>query len=160
VIGSGGYLLHAWDYLGNEPAGFPKQTGGWIIASAGVGDFDGDGRFDVTVSTRDGWLFAWKTEASVKNLFEWNGFGHNPTKTGNYEDDPTPFAPWKDEVVEPGPEQAEVAEEVEPAPEDASGDTNEAEPPPKKKDDGCAGGGGLPLFGLLLLAVGARRVRA
>lgn len=157
VIGSGGYLLHAWNYLGNEPANFPKQTGGWIIASAGVGDFDGDGKFDVSVSTRDGWLFAWKTDASVKNNFQWNGFGHNPMKTGNYEDDPTPFAVWTNdpvEPVEPGPEQAEVAEVVE-NDTDTSDDTG-AETS-KKKDDGC-GGGGLSALGLLgLLAVVRKR---
>ena len=33
IIGSGGYLVHAFNYRGEEPAGWPKQTGGWIIAS-------------------------------------------------------------------------------------------------------------------------------
>lgn len=151
VIGSGGYLLHAWDYLGNQPPNFPKQTGGWIIASAGVGDFDGDGKFDVSVSTRDGWLFAWKTDASVQNNFQWNGFGHNPMKTGNYEDDPTPFAVWTTDPVEPtepGPEAVEVEDVVE-QDTDTSDDTG-AETS-KKKDDGCAGGGleWLSMFGLL-----------
>ncbi len=150
VIGSGGYLLHAWDYLGAEPANFPKQTGGWIIASAGVGDFDGDGKFDVTVSTRDGWLFAWKTEASVKNLFEWNGFGHNPMKTGNYEDDPTPYKVWTNDPVEPGPEQVEVAEPMPDADPDVSDDTT-AEAVKPKKDDGCAGGGLSGLLGVVAL---------
>ncbi len=164
VIGSGGYLLHAWDYLGNEPTGFPKQTGGWIIASAGIGDFDGDGLFDVSVSTRDGWLFAWKTEGSVRSKFEWNGFGHNPTKTGNYEDDPTPFAPWKDGTVEPGPEPS-----PEESPEEAEGEDTTATPDtsaeaetdtPKKKDDGCAGGGaGSALAGLVALAAMVARRR-
>jgi len=171
VIGSGGYLLHAWDYLGNEPEGFPKQTGGWIIASAGVGDFDGDGLFDVTVSTRDGWLFAWRTQGKVTSIFEWNGFGHDPMKTGNYELDPVPFRPWESGAVEPGPEPSpeESPEVVEPeddvtSPDTVdSGDTGtaaEAEKP-KAKDGGCAGGGleGLSLFGLGLVAL-RRRSRA
>lgn len=168
VIGSGGYLLHAWDYLGNEPAGFPKQTGGWIIASAGVGDFDGDGLFDVTVSTRDGWLFAWRTEGKVTSIFEWNGFGHDPMKTGNYELDPVPFRPWEGGTVEPGPEPSpeespEVVEQEDDvtAPDTIdSGDTGtaaEAEKP-KAKDDGCAGGG-MEVLSLVGLALVLRRRR-
>ena len=169
VIGSGGYLLHAWDYLGNEPDGFPKQTGGWIIASPSIGDFDGDGKFDVTISTRDGWLFAWRTQGSVNSIYEWNGFGHDPMKTGNYENDPTPFAPWDDapvEPTEPGPEPTpdepaeEQAEVAEPNP-----DTTVSEPAvetdtPKKKDGGCTGGdleGLLALVGAAMVLVRRRR---
>ena len=65
IIGSGGYFVHAFNYLGEEPAGWPKQTGGWIIASAAVGDFDGDEKFEVAISTRAGWLFMWHTEGQA-----------------------------------------------------------------------------------------------
>lgn len=164
VIGSGGYLVHAWNYLGEEPAGFPKQTGGWIIASAGVGDFDGDGKFDVTVSTRDGWLFAWKTEGKVGSIFEWNGFGHDPMKTGNYENDPTPFATWdtgpvaepdaNPEVAEEGPDTTDTS-----SPNDTSAEL-ETDTGKGKKDDGCVGGGLnalVALGGLAALALRRRR---
>ncbi|MFO0745622.1 MAG: S8 family serine peptidase [Myxococcota bacterium] len=160
IIGSGGYLVHAWDYLGREPAGWPKQTGGWVIASAAVGDFDGDEKLDVGISTRDGWLFVWKTQGSVHNLFEWNGFSHDPMHTGNYENDPTPYQTWSDSpVVEPDPGPEPVAE----APVEVDSDTGSAaeaeaqvETTPAKKDSGCstgdASGLALALVGLALVA--------
>ena len=173
VIGSGGYLVHAWNYLGVEPAGFPKQTGGWIIASAAVGDFDGDNLFDLAISTRDGWLFAWKTTGSTASLFEWNGFGANPHHTGNYEDDPTPYQTWTTTVTETGPEaEAEAGPETGPevsaeAAAEATAETGvvadpeadttvadtsaaEAEKATAAKDSGCAGGGDEALGGALL----------
>lgn len=163
VVGSGGYLVHAWDRNGDEPAGWPKQTGGWIIASAAVGDFDGDAKFDVAVSTRDGWLFVWKTQGSVKNVFEWAGFGHNPHHTGNYEDDPTPYQVWDDgPVVNPDPDQnpevsPEVSEETATATATAEADN---EVSGGKGDDGCAGGGvgaSFAFVGLALMALRRRR---
>jgi hypothetical protein len=99
IIGSGGYLVHAFNYKGEEPPGWPKQTGGWIIASVAVGEFDGDGLFEVAVTTRDGWLYVWETEGKVTNLFDWNGFGHDPHNTNNFETDPTPYKPWSDKIA-------------------------------------------------------------
>ena len=43
LLGSGGYLLHAFQRGGGEAAGFPKFTGGWIFSAPAVGDLDGDG---------------------------------------------------------------------------------------------------------------------
>ena len=105
VVGSGGYLMRAWNYLGVEPAGWPKQTGGWIIASAAVGDFDGDQLFEVAVTTRDGWIFVWETPGQAgQSIYEWNGFAHDPHNTGNYELPATPYKTWSGEVsVEPDP---------------------------------------------------------
>ncbi len=42
LAGSSGYRLHALGESGREPAGWPKQTGGWLIAAPAVGDVDGD----------------------------------------------------------------------------------------------------------------------
>jgi len=61
LMGSGGYLLHAFRGAGGEAAGFPKFTGGWIFSAPATGDFDGDGRTDVVAVTREGYLFAWDT---------------------------------------------------------------------------------------------------
>ncbi len=62
LMGSGGYLLHAFRSAGGEAAGFPKFTGGWIFSEPATGDLDGDGRIEVVTVTREGWLFAWETE--------------------------------------------------------------------------------------------------
>jgi hypothetical protein len=60
LMGSGGYLLHAFDRSGGEAEGFPKFTGGWVFSAPGVGDLDGDGRPDLFAVTREGYLFAWE----------------------------------------------------------------------------------------------------
>lgn len=60
LMGSGGYLLHAFQRDGDEAAGFPKFTGGWVFSQPAVGDLDGDGRRELVTVTREGYLFAWK----------------------------------------------------------------------------------------------------
>ena len=60
LMGSGGYLLHAFKRSGGEAAGFPKFTGGWIFSAPAVGDLDGDGRADLVSVTREGYLFCWE----------------------------------------------------------------------------------------------------
>ena len=161
IVGSGGYLVHAWNYQGVEPAGWPKQTGGWIIASVGIGDFDGDGLFDAAVSTRNGWLYVWRTQGAVQSIFEWNGFGANPHNTNNYEDDPTPYQVW-DDKVEPPADEDPVAD-GDPAtdtvdspdtetPQDAT-DTTDAGKKPSSDDDCAAGSSGAASAWLLLALV-------
>lgn len=169
IVGSGGYLVQAWNYKGEKPAGFPKQTGGWIIATPAIGDFDGDGKYELAISTRDGWLYAWELEGEVGGVFEWNGFGANPHRTGNYEDPATPYAPWANTPVEPnpepGPEEApEETPDVGPG-EDVNGaDVAELEPPKASGGCGsCAGGEGAGpgawlVLGALLFVARRRRV--
>jgi hypothetical protein len=60
LMGSGGYLLHAFARGGGEPMAFPKFTGGWIFSAPAVGDLEGDGRLDLVAVTREGYLFAWE----------------------------------------------------------------------------------------------------
>jgi hypothetical protein len=60
LMGSGGYLLHAFRRTGGDAEGFPKFTGGWIFSEPAVGDLDGDGRLDLVSVTREGYLFAWE----------------------------------------------------------------------------------------------------
>lgn len=145
VAGSAGYLLHAWNYLGAEPEGFPKYTNGWLLASAGVGDIDGDGTWDVAVGSRDGYMFAWKTKGKVACAArEWGFYGHDLHNTNNYHSpiDPYSTAPKCDKK-------------------------DGAKDEPAKDDGGCSAGGrsggALPLgiAGLLcLLAIIARRREA
>ncbi len=164
LIGSGGYFVHAFNYKGEEPAGWPKQTGGWIIASAAVGDFNGDGLFEVAITTRDGWLYVWKTPGeAATSIYEWNGFGHDPHNTNNYETDPVPYRTWTKGST-PGPEpQPEAAGDTGTEPDagsttgpDASEETDAGSTPPKKDDGGCGaapGSGAQGLLGLLLALI-------
>jgi len=60
LMGSGGYLLHAFRPKGGEAKGFPKFTGGWIFSAPVAGDLDGDGQDEILAVTREGYLFAWR----------------------------------------------------------------------------------------------------
>ena len=82
--GSGGYLVHAFDACGREAAGFPKNTGQWVLATTAIGDVDGDKKLDVVVGTRDGWLYAWKTEGTTDGVIQWESWHHDNQNTGNY----------------------------------------------------------------------------
>ncbi|HXV77895.1 MAG TPA: FG-GAP-like repeat-containing protein, partial [Candidatus Polarisedimenticolaceae bacterium] len=66
LVGSGGYLLHAFAAGGGEAPGFPKFTGGWLFSDAAVGDLDGDGVSELVSVTREGYLFAWQLAAAAR----------------------------------------------------------------------------------------------
>jgi hypothetical protein len=86
ITGTGGYFLHAVDGCGREAEGFPKFTNGWIASTAAVGDIDGDPQksLEVVVGTRDGWLFAWKSNGRSDGPVQWESFHHDNANTGNY----------------------------------------------------------------------------
>ncbi|MDX6671255.1 MAG: hypothetical protein QOI91_1618 [Solirubrobacteraceae bacterium] len=85
LAGGSGNLLHAFRQDGTEPAGWPRDTGGWLLASAAASDVDGDGRTEVVAVTRDGWLFAWDTPAlAPRGAGEWPAFRHDARNTGRY----------------------------------------------------------------------------
>jgi hypothetical protein len=65
LLGSGGYLLHAFARGAGEAPGFPKFTGGWIFSAPAVGDLDGDGERELVSVTREGSLFAWRLPATA-----------------------------------------------------------------------------------------------
>lgn len=91
VSGDGGYFVYAPNASGQEAAGFPKWTQQWHIATPAIGDLDGDERIDVVANTREGWLWAWRTEGHVGGpqdqklpAIQWEGFHHDDRNTGNY----------------------------------------------------------------------------
>ena len=84
VAGSSGQVLHAFRADGSEPPGWPKETGGWMIASPAAGDVDGDGQLELVQPTREGRLFLWDLPARAPSDPEWPTFRHDPRNTGNY----------------------------------------------------------------------------
>ncbi len=84
ISGSGGYYLRAWDVDGTQPEGWPKFTGGWIIASPAVGDVDGDGKLEVAAATREGYVYLWNTRGDTNGRVDWASFHHDDHNTGNF----------------------------------------------------------------------------
>jgi len=86
IIGTGAYFVHAVDACGRETPGWPKFTGGWLIATPAVGDIDGDSAhsLEVVAATREGWLYAWHTTGTQEGVIEWESFHHDNANTGNY----------------------------------------------------------------------------
>jgi hypothetical protein len=93
VVGSGLYLLHAYQPSGREPPGWPKFTGGWEYATPIVGDPDRDGKLEVAVTTREGFAFLWDTDRPACPNSEWPGFRHDDRNDGNYGTDSRPPGP-------------------------------------------------------------------
>lgn len=82
IAGNGLYMLGAWDASGAAPAGWPKLTGGWLVGTPGLGDWDGDGTAELAVIRRDGQLLVWRTKAPAAGLTEWPRFGGSGTNAG------------------------------------------------------------------------------
>lgn len=88
--GSGVYMVHAFNAQGVEPAGWPKNTHGWVATTPALGDLDGDNKMEVAVASREGWLFVWdmpgrvkKTSADEVGPIQWAGYHHDDHNTGN-----------------------------------------------------------------------------
>lgn len=84
LMGSGGYYLHAFDGLtGAEKAGWPKFTGHWLIATPAVVDWDGNGKNDVAITSREGWLFVWPDVGDAGGRAPWPTIHFDAANTGN-----------------------------------------------------------------------------
>ncbi len=166
VAGSAGYLLHAWNHLGESPTGFPKFTMGWMLGSPALGDMDGDGNWDMGAGTRDGWIFAWKTKGKrAGSLQEWPMHGHDFHNTGNYHAPVNPYAKGTTTTtpVDAGSTDTAPATDAGSTTGDAAvADAGKvATPAPAPKDDGCSAGGTARgwLGTLMMLAFAALAVR-
>jgi hypothetical protein len=83
LIGSGGYLLHAMDATGTEAPGWPKFTGGWMIASPAVSSRFGNGQ-SIAVTTREGELWVWRGHAKKNSVAPWPRYHHDARNSGLY----------------------------------------------------------------------------
>lgn len=83
IATTGGPYLHAFDGCGREPEGFPKFTGQWIAGTPALGDLDGDGSLEMSVGTRSGLLYVWRTHGRTNGVIAWESFHHDNRNTGN-----------------------------------------------------------------------------
>jgi hypothetical protein len=84
IVGNGLYTLSAFDANGAAADGWPKLTGGWMVGTPGLGDWDGNGKAELAVVRRDGLLLVWHTGAATNSLTEWPRSGGNPRNTAEY----------------------------------------------------------------------------
>jgi hypothetical protein len=84
IVGNGVYTLSAFASDGRPPSGWPKLTGGWLVGTPGLGDWDGDGKAELATVRRDGWLLVWHTQGAASSLTEWPRSGGNGRNTGEY----------------------------------------------------------------------------
>ena len=82
IAGNGVYTLSAVTPDGTIPDGWPKLTGGWLVGTPSMGDWDGDGKAEIAVVRRDGVLMVWHTPTSANRLRQWPRFGQNLANTG------------------------------------------------------------------------------
>jgi hypothetical protein len=86
ITTSATYHVRAVDACGREAAGFPKFTGGWNVGTPAVGDIDGDSAhtLEVVATSRQGYLFAWKTKGRETGVVQWESYHHDNANTGDY----------------------------------------------------------------------------
>ncbi len=93
VLGTDSQALHGWDGKSGAPiGGWPKWTGGWSLWTPAVGDVDGDGRSEVAISTREGYVRLFRTPGdAAANTDAWH-WHLNDRNTGFHGDDTRPPA--------------------------------------------------------------------
>ncbi|MEB2344028.1 MAG: FG-GAP-like repeat-containing protein [Deltaproteobacteria bacterium] len=98
--GSGAYQVRAYRADGTTPAGWPKFTHGWHIASPTAGDVDGDGLTEIVAFTREGELYVWDTPApATEAALPWTGFGRDRRNTQNLDSGVSSRAPAVDALA-------------------------------------------------------------
>ena len=90
VVGTDSSALMAYQSGGAMPGGFPKFTTGWALWSPSSGDLLSDGHTDVVQLTREGYIFAWRTDGTYAGDQEWWAGHHDEWRTGRYGVDSRP----------------------------------------------------------------------
>ncbi|MFN8643388.1 MAG: hypothetical protein U0802_17645 [Candidatus Binatia bacterium] len=75
-----------------EAPGWPRFTNGWMVQGPAVGDLDGDGRLEVVATTREGHLFAWRTDGDECGAIPWRRWHHDEWSSSNAGTDARPPA--------------------------------------------------------------------
>ncbi len=83
LIGGDSSALHAFNASGGMVSGFPKFTTGWEVFGPTVGDLDGDGRNEVAITTREGYVEVWNTPGRASSN-QWWSSRHDQHNSGEY----------------------------------------------------------------------------
>lgn len=84
IIANGNGLVLALDACGRSVPGWPKVTGSRVSTTPAVGDIDGDGHLEVSVTTDDGWLFVWRTLGAAGSYIPWASALNDNLNQSNY----------------------------------------------------------------------------
>ena len=90
VVGADSSALMAYRAGGEMPGGFPKFTTGWAVWAPSSGDLLSDGQTDIVQLTREGYVFAWRTDGTYAGDQEWWAAHHDEWRTGRYGVDSRP----------------------------------------------------------------------
>src|SRR2546427_323119 len=90
VVGADSSALMAYRGGGEMPGGFPKFTTGWAVWAPSSGDLLSDGQTDIVQLTREGYVFAWRTDGTYAGDQEWWAAHHDEWRTGRYGVDSRP----------------------------------------------------------------------
>jgi C1A family cysteine protease len=84
IIGGSGVDLFAQNLENQNIAGYPKENIPLLNVPLLI-DLDNDGNTDVVVSTKDGYIYAFKTNSDYDPRYmDWPMYGHDPQHTNNY----------------------------------------------------------------------------
>jgi hypothetical protein len=84
IDGGDSNTMHAYRPGGSMASGFPKWTTGWNLFAPTAGDALSNGKVDMVTTTREGYVFAWKTGGSAAANTQWWRMQHDEWNTGNY----------------------------------------------------------------------------
>ena len=90
LLGGDSSAVHAYTSSGGQAAAFPKFDTGWSLFAPVPGDVDGNGRTDLLATTREGYLFAWRTKGDPAANDQWWNYRHDERNTSAYGTDTRP----------------------------------------------------------------------
>lgn len=93
VDGGDSSAVQAYTATGSQAPGFPKWTTGWNYFAPSAGDLFSDGRTDLALATREGYLFVWRTGGKAAANTEWWRWHHDEYNSGNAGVDSRPPGP-------------------------------------------------------------------
>jgi hypothetical protein len=101
LIGGDSSALHAFNSDGSMASGFPKFMTGWEIFGPSVGDIDGNGRNEVAIATREGYIMVWNTSGKAGDD-QWWSYRHDERNSGQYGLDTRPPGVVRNARIENG----------------------------------------------------------